>query len=91
LTDAWWQNCELTHRDQTSTSNSSQTPHRIKKEYVRSNGTAKTTNDERDSGESETCSSAKHIGEATVQWLESRARDEIRSRQPRSTVGRIEI
>ena len=79
------------HGYQTSATQSTQRSHDIQGDNVRRQATSKTPQKKCDGRGEEARSATQNVREATIQWLERRARDQVRGRQPRDGVGGVEI
>ena len=80
-----------THRHQPPAPNAGQSTHDVKCYDVLTNGAAKTSNRECHRSDQEAYFSTKDVGEPSIQGLRSRAGEQIRSCDPRSYVGSVEL
>lgn len=80
-----------TNSHQTSPANAGQSTHEIEQPDVLGHSTSEAATHEREGGDEEARSAAKDIAEASVQRLKRGACDQVRRREPRRSVGGVEV
>ena len=79
------------HCYQAPAAKAGQSSHDIEGQHAGGKSTTKAAEHEGQSGHKEAYSSAKHVGKASIKWLERGGSYQVRGSQPGSVVRRIEV